>query len=478
MDNFKCDKYSCSDDPLEQIYPTQNMCVLTGEIPKALRDLPYGMYPTCDIYYTNRFSYNKRWNWFPNAVFTPRTPEEVQYVLGQFIHHKLRFFVRSGGHCYEQVIPHGYILDLRNFNEIIPDIDASTVYIGAGSRLGDVISALGEIDYLIPTGTCPSVGVAGLALGGGIGMTERKFGLTCDAILSITLVTADNKIITVSEHHHPDLFWALRGAGNNSYGVVLGFTFKMYHVPVASILQLRWDWDPKVFFEVYEAWQTWVTTLPSDITAETVFKYKDGRVRLSMNAMKIGAEEFTEWESVFRPLKPDSVELFRGNYASVAAIDASNYTFPFSKAKSKILFKPLTHEGIGTIIDWMALLLSKQCQYEAFWGFGCGNPGAIIEGDTAFFPRTAFGIAIGFIYWPHLQQQSEAVDLINQSYRDLEPFTSPYSYSNLVDYDLGPEYLNAYYGTHVPRLIKIKNIYDPKDIFRWRQGIPTRLPCA
>lgn len=479
MDNFSADfqcDYSCNKDPLNQIFPSQNMCVLEGDIPKSLRNLPYGMYPTCDIYYTNRFSYNKRWNWFPNAIFTPTRREEVQYVFEQFLYHQLPFYIRSGGHCYEQVIPKGYILDLRFFDDIIPDKKTSTVYCGAGAKLGDVIKTLGEINYAIPTGTCSSVGLSGLSLVGGLGFLMRNFGLTCDSIISMDVITADNQLITVSEDCHPDLYWALRGAGTNSYGIVIGFTFKMYYIPTVSVLQLRWDWDPCTFLNVYEAWQAWVSTLPSTISAETVFKYKNGKVRLSVNAMKVGSR-FTEWEKVFKPFCPDSSVLYQGNYVGGAELVSSNYTFPFSKTKSKVLFKPLVEMGVNTLIEAMSFLRNNQCEYEALWSIEAGNPGAIAQTDSAFFPRNAFGYMLGFIYWPFESQTAGALDWINRSYQELAPFTSNHSYSGLVDYDLGPDYLNAYYGDHVPRLIKIKNKYDPKNIFHWRQGIPTGFPC-
>lgn len=475
-ENCKCE-YKCNKNPLNQIYPSQNMCVILNSIPEGLKNLPYGMYTNCDLYYTNRFTYNKRWNWFPNAIFTPSTFDEVRYVFGQFLLHKLPFYVRSGGHCYEQVIPGGYVLDLRNLNAIIPNTKQSTVYFGAGAKLGDVISDLGKIDYAIPTGTCPSVGLSGLALGGGIGYLVRKFGLTSDSIISMEVLTAENKLITVSKDQHAELFWALRGAGNFTYGIVLGFTFKMYKIREVSFLQLRWDWNPKVFAEVYDAWQEWAKTLPDDISAETVFKYKNGKVRLSVNAMKVGPKPFTEWESVFKKFKPTTTNLYKGNYLGAAELGASNYTYPFSKTKSKILFEPLPEGGVDALIDWMALLLEKQCAYEAFWAIEALNPAVLQKTDSAFFPRKAFGVAIGFIYFPLASQQCEAVHLINKSYQEFGKFTSSYSYSNLTDYDLGPDYLRAYWGTNVFRLIEIKKKFDPGDIFRWRQGIPTTNPC-
>ena len=93
------------------------------------------------------------------------------------------------------------------------------------------------------TGFCPTVGVAGLALGGGYSFLSRTHGLVCDNITSMTVVTADSNIIEINENSYPDLFWALRGAGNGSFGIVVGFTFRLLPMFKVSFLKLEWDSD-------------------------------------------------------------------------------------------------------------------------------------------------------------------------------------------------------------------------------------------
>ncbi len=164
------------------------MCVLLDSIPPALQNLPYVMYPCSDIYNTNRFGFNKRFNYFPVAIIVPTTEDELVYAFQALRENHLPFSVRSGGHCFGPgSLSNGYILDLRNFNAIIPDTNTNTAYIGVGCHLGDVITALGDIDYAIPTGTCPAVCTGGLALGGGTGYLARTYGLTCDSIESIRI---------------------------------------------------------------------------------------------------------------------------------------------------------------------------------------------------------------------------------------------------------------------------------------------------
>src|SRR5271156_2731027 len=110
---------TCTDDPLMQFYPNQNMCALLSMIPPALQDLDYVIYPNCDTYDIFRFNYNKRFNLFPTAIIVPQTYAQVQYAFLVLTANNLPFAVRSGGHCYGPgSLSSGYIIDLRNFNEI------------------------------------------------------------------------------------------------------------------------------------------------------------------------------------------------------------------------------------------------------------------------------------------------------------------------------------------------------------------------
>ena len=259
---------------LQQISPDQNAYRLFHSIPVGLRYLSYGIYPISKGYDTARFNFNKRFNVFPHMIITPRTKKEAVKSFNMLRKHHLPFSVRSGGHCLQAAsLSSGYIFDLRHFNSIVPDVKRREVYIGAGARLGDVLETLGALDFAIPTGTCASVGVGGLSLGGGLGFLGRVFGLTCDSIKSITFLTANGKIIEVNKENHPDLFWALRGAGNGSYGIVLGFTFTMHYVPHVSYVTLNWKWSQHTVHEVFQAWQAWIQTIPDTITSELQLKY-------------------------------------------------------------------------------------------------------------------------------------------------------------------------------------------------------------
>jgi FAD/FMN-containing dehydrogenase len=467
--------YTCTPNPLEETYPNQNMCVLLNSIPPALQNLSYAMYPCSDIYNTNRFGFNKRFNYFPVAIIVPTSESELLYTFRTLKQYNLPFSVRSGGHCYGPgSLSNGYIIDLRNFNAIVPDTTNNTVYIGVGNHLGDVITALGDINYAIPTGTCPSVCVGGLALGGGTGYLARAYGLTCDSIISIRVLIAPGVIIDVTPENNSDLFWALCGAGANSFGIVVGFTFKMYYIPTVSLVSLQWSWDPNQAEKIFKTWQKWITTLPESITSECIFSYRTGTSRVTINALKVGPEPLTEWQAAFCQFNPTVTNNYQGNYVQAATKISSTPTPPFSKVKSKFLFKPLSKKGIKVVTKFYSMLQENAEDIRINCFFGSAVNGAISEHNpnSSYFPRDAFAWFYQFAYWFHEDQSASTIRLLNEFYRDVEPYTSPYSYANLTDYELGKDYLHAYYGSNVKRLICIKRAWDPTNIFTWKQGIP------
>lgn len=460
----------CTNNVLLEIYPNQNACVLQDSIPPKLQGLPFVTYPIqVSDYNTERFNFNKRFNIFPKAIIAPKSFGNISKVVRYLSKKHLNFSVRSGGHCFEPgSLSDDYILDLRRFNSI--ELSPGEVYIGAGARLGPVIQKLGKYDLAIPTGTCQSVGVGGLTLGGGIGFLARTFGLTCDVLKSITFLNANSEIIEVNNDQFPDLFWALRGAGNGSYGIALGFTFRTFYIPKVSYLRLRWEWDPLLVTQIFDAWHAWIQNLPDSINPVLTLEYLDGKLGILLEALKVGSTPFTEWVQAFQNLNP-VVDLKTGGYAELAQFWADSPKTPFQKIKSLIAFQPISQTAIQLTIQYFEQLQLSQAPFNAgfeFTAFG----GKLAEGDTAFFPRNAVEWWHMDVNWPQQKQEAAALTSFQLFYDSVAPLVSNYCYANDVDYDLGAQYLQAYYGDHVNRLIQIKNIYDPKNIFHWEQSIP------
>lgn len=460
----------CTNNVLEQIYPNQNACVLQASIPASLQNLPFVVYPIqISEYNTDRFIFNKRFNIFPKAILIPDSTSALYTSFKLLTQEHLNFSIRSGGHCFEPgSLSPEYVLDLRRFNPIRPSKD--TVYIGAGAHLGPVIEVLGKQDRAIPTGTCQSVGIAGLTLGGGIGFLCRTYGLTCDSLQSITFLTADNKIIEVDGEHYSDLFWALQGGGNGSYGIALGFTFKTIYIPTVSFFELKWAWEPTLFQKVFTAWQKWIAQLPENVNPSLELRYSNGEVVILLTGLKVGDQPFTEWEKAFKNLNP-AVQIHTGRYVDIAPFWADSPTSPFLKVKSLMAFKPMSHAVVQKTIDYMEQLRTDQSPFVISLEF-VALGGKVSQGQTSFFPRKALQWWHQVALWNQQDQEAAALNSLRQFYNSVAPLVSDFCYSNDTDYDLGNTYLEAYYGDHVDTLIQIKNKYDPLNIFHWQQSIP------
>ena len=132
--------------------------------------------------------------------------------------------------------------------------------IGAGAQLIDVYSELAAHGVTIPAGSCATVGVAGLALGGGVGFASRKLGLTCDNVESLQIVTAAGQLLTCDASHHSDLFWACRGGGGGNFGVVTSFTFKTHPISTVATYFVEWPWSQAL--QAVQAWQAFAPHAP------------------------------------------------------------------------------------------------------------------------------------------------------------------------------------------------------------------------
>lgn len=163
----------------------------------------------------------------PFAVVQPDDAEQVAVAVRWAADAGIGVTVRGGGHnlAGTSVRDGALMIDLRSLASATYDHEAGQVTVGGGILLGGLDRANAAQGVTLPAGTVSHTGVGGLTLGGGNGYLSRLYGLTVDHLVSVTLVTADGRILCVSEDEHPDLFWALRGAGHN-YGIAVAFTFR------------------------------------------------------------------------------------------------------------------------------------------------------------------------------------------------------------------------------------------------------------
>ena len=201
---------------------TDVLSKLTSEQWQTLKDNVSGrvILPSDEQPYSMaRLSFSTRFDHiYPQVVVKCENAQDVQAAIRFAKEHELHIAPRSGSHSYGGYsTTEGMIIDVTDLNNISLQADIATI--GSGARLADVYDQLTQQGVSIPAGSCLSVGIAGLTMGGGFGVVDRAHGLTCDTLQAVEIVTADAEIISCDANNHSELFWALRGGGGgNSSG--------------------------------------------------------------------------------------------------------------------------------------------------------------------------------------------------------------------------------------------------------------------
>src|ERR671917_975291 len=200
----------------------------------------------------------------PRAVVLCEAPADVSQTIRFARRSGLRTATRSGRHCFAgRSLTEGIVIDVRPMRSV--SVSGGVATVGAGARLGEVYDALEKHGVTIPAGCGPSVGIAGLTLGGGLGILGRKHGLTSDRLIAAQVVLTDGRVVQCDERNHEDLFSALRGAGGCDFGVVTSLVLRTVPAPDAAVLHLRWPHARAA--AVIGAWQSWSPAGPDELAA-------------------------------------------------------------------------------------------------------------------------------------------------------------------------------------------------------------------
>ncbi|GBG39886.1 FAD-binding oxidoreductase [Mycobacterium montefiorense] len=206
--------------------------------------------------------FNTNYNGFtPAAIVTPTSAADVQKAMAFATANHLKVAPRSGGHSYigASTANGAMVFDLRQLPGGI-NYDAATgqITVTPATSLYAMHETLAGAGRGLPTGTCPSVGAAGHALGGGMGADSRHAGLLCDQLTSATVVVPGGQAVTASANSNPDLFWALRGGGGGNFGVTTSMTFNTFATHDVDAVNL--NFPAQSFAQVLVGWANWLRT--------------------------------------------------------------------------------------------------------------------------------------------------------------------------------------------------------------------------
>ncbi|MFJ3671895.1 FAD-binding oxidoreductase [Streptomyces sp. NPDC090106] len=446
-------------------------------------------WPAAHQLYNTRFDALK-----PAAVAYVAHADDIRTVLSYARAHDVRVAIRNGGHSYA-----GWssgdgrlIVDVSKLSSI--RASGGSAVVGAGSKLIDVYRALAAKGVTIPAGSCPTVGVSGLTLGGGHGVVSRAYGLTCDSLTQATLITADGKQLTADATQNKDLFWALRGAGNGNFGVVTELRFRTHPAPQAVTGYLTWPWAKAA--AVAKAWQEWGPSQPDEIWSSLHLSGSTGgRATVSVAAFSLGT--YGELQnavdrladrigapatsvSLRRRSYEDSMELYAGcsSFTEDAQCHLPGTTPGRSPqgdlgretyaAKSDFFDRSISADGIRTMIR----------QIESVRG-GTGDialtalGGAVNRVDptaTAFVHRRSRMLAQYISAWKAGTSGTAARSWLTSFHDAMRPYASGAAYQNYTDASL-TDWRKAYYGDAATRLTALKKQYDPKGFFTFPQAL-------
>ncbi|XP_012569354.1 berberine bridge enzyme-like 21 [Cicer arietinum] len=468
--------------------------------------------------YIRNARFNKTTTPKPLIIVTPKTPSHIQSTVICSKSLNLQIKIRSGGHDYEGL---SYvssqspfiILDMFNLRTINVDIEREQAYIQTGATLGEVYYRIYEKSKVhgFPAGVCPTVGVGGHLSGGGYGTMLRKYGLAVDNIIDAEIVDVKGRILN-RKLMGEDVFWAIRGGGGGSFGVVLSYTVQLVSVPeIVTVFRIEKTLEENATDLVVQWQQVAPTTderlfmrlLLQPITSKTVKGTKT--MRASVVAMFLGgADEVVEILGKEFPLlglkKEDCLELswinsvlwynddqsIESGAKPETLLDRNVNSASYGKRKSDYVQKAIPKDSLELIWKKMIELGKVGFVFNPY-----GGKMAEIASDATPFPHRA-GNLFKVQYSVNWKDDTEAseTNYLNQA-KSLYSFMTPYvssnprsAFLNYRDIDIGTNsfgknsyqegqvYGSKYFNDNFDRLVKTKTAIDPQNFFRNEQSIP------
>ena len=411
----------------------------------------------------------------PLGILRAAGAEDVAAGLAFARNTKTPVALRSGGHSYTgwsaggcpgTDVPRSLVISTSGLDGITLSDDGASVTVGPGAQLADVYARLAAAGRAIGAGSCPTVGVGGLTLGGGVGVLVRSFGLSCDQLTAATIVTPDGRVHKVSEHDEPDLFWACRGGGGGTAGVVTSLTFATKPAPPVLIFDLRFPWSAAA--DVVAAWQRWAPgadrRLWSSLKLLGGAKHAGGPIVAltgTWTGPKTGADASVDGFIAATGATPLTHTATQQSYGDAMRTLAGSGARLSEAATSSLGSRLLSTAEIGTLVAQVARASSVAGLTEGGVSLDAlgGAVGDVAPGDTAFPWRSALWVAQ---YTATFADGSDPApfDAYVRGFRAaMQPAWGTAAYANYCDASITDP--SAYFGANTSRLRGIAQDADP-----------------
>jgi FAD/FMN-containing dehydrogenase len=415
-----------------------------------------------------RQGHNKRINKHPKVIALCLNEKGVQEAISYAAANNLAVAIKSGGHSLEGFSCNndGMVINLSKLNSV-KWLENNEVALGPACNLSQLYDELLPKGRLLPGGSCGSVAIGGVTLGGGYGMYSRKFGLTCDSLLEVTMVDGKGKLVNSKDD--PELLWACKGGGAGNFGVITELKFKTHSAPptLTSHRFRKFNTDAQTAASILEKWFLLTTTLPEScfsvfiLNRKTVFILLTNFENETEPVKKVITEftSLTEKASLGTPQKLNSaVKNFYGIQEPI-----------FLKNASVGLYK-----GFDDIKSFIVPALEKISTTPGML-ISIGTLGGQIDNaefakTSSFAHRTRPYLSELQTYWDKPEEEEKRVKAYGEV-RDM--FQDNGITTQYINYpDLGfKNWETAYYGDNYKRLQEVKKKYDPDNLIRHEQSI-------
>ncbi|GAA3144870.1 FAD/FMN-containing dehydrogenase [Kribbella aluminosa] len=382
---------------------------------------------------------------------TAEVAEAVRYGRA----HKLEIAVRCGGHNIAGLaVPDGgLMIDLTPMNAVRVDPEAKRAWVQGGALLGELDRAAQEYGLATTAGNVSHTGVGGLTLGGGMGWLARRFGLSCDNVLSYEVVTADGTVVRASADENAELFWGLRGGGGN-FGIVTSFEFQLHEIGTRALI-VEFTYPTAAGFDVLRGWRELNATAPREAT------FTAG---ISADSVTVGyvwvGEGGDELLPAFRALGPVTDELVEETtYLKLQTRDDNVQGHRFRRYWKGHYFKSLPDDAIRALVDNPGVGASLQA-------YG-GAIAEVPDADAAFSHRDTLFEFVTATRWEDPEDDEARIGMLREYAATLAPYASG-AYVNTLNDD---PIQRAFPPATLERLVALKTAYDPENVFHLNQNI-------
>jgi FAD/FMN-containing dehydrogenase len=395
--------------------------------------------------------------------------------------HRLVTAVRGGAHSIAgfSACDRGLVIDLSAMRGIWVDEVRRVVRVQGGATWGDVDRETQRVGLVVPGGVISTPGVAGLTLGGGLGWVHRKFGLSCDNLRAVEVVTADGQLIRASESEHADLFWALRGGGGN-FGIATGFEFDA-HVMGPIVMSASPVYPIDQAGTVLRGWRDWAMTVPDEITTRAMIWTFPADPALppelhNQEVVLIAAiytGDADEGERLCAPIRALGVPLADLSMQAPFRFLQSGFDGFFAKGVLSSYWKStylneLTDEAIDFVVKVGSSRVSPfTLVHIPLMGGAVSRLGPT---DSAFGDRSAPFILSIDANWTDRSDDARQIAWTREVLDEAARFATGQTYLNFGGED-DAELVESAFGANLARLQDVKRKYDPTNIFRLNNNI-------